>query len=256
MKEGTYMENNEVRKKVKLSKIADNQILKVLIATVIATVIAWLIWLLGGIEWFDNIGNLLQYITVIIAILAWYNTYKIIKKRNNQRIRTSNNDLILSISLSLDVEPLLEKTITESEYEDLKMLGSLNPIELLSKNPEQADKVLVDSDYMCLVINDRIKGGLSIRKKADLPEDNLNDIKNYLDDFQRCIERVYKIMNEHTISKLHVFIGAPVEISAFITPYFTNKKDVIIYRYRKSHKDYVQLGMVRTGHDNDFNDKS
>jgi hypothetical protein len=183
---------------------------------------------------------------VILAALAWANTIKLLAAREKQHVIVNSKDLILTVGLSREVEADVKKYLNSLEGEDAT-LGNLDEIKLrgAGKNDEPAATLTPNNSYMYLEVNENIKGSLSIKKIKDMPERE-DEVADYITELQKCISRVMDIMGENGNDKLHVFIAAPVEIGAYVTPFFTNKKTVIMYRYMKDlDTKYVKMEPVR-----------
>ncbi|MCR5670310.1 MAG: hypothetical protein K6G10_04830 [Butyrivibrio sp.] len=197
--------------------------------------------LLFGVTMFANISSYLQYVTVILALLAWNNTRKLLENREKQHLYATSKDMILTVSLSNDVHADVAAYLSSLTGDDIP-LRELEPISFSSGS--YSDEVINSgSAYMELKIDKDISGALSITRKADMPNDGT--IVDYMSEFQECIKKVFAIMSENGIQRLHVFIAAPVGVAAYITPYFSNKKTVIFYRYvRDLPQKYIQMGPV------------
>ena len=208
-------------------------VFKAIILSLIATAIICPIF---GINGFSIVSSFLQYVTVILAMLAWNNTRKLLETREKTHYEVDENDVILTISLT--------NTDVKKDVEDyLKMhpeLSSISPI--VSKDLKNGDDIFPTNKYMHMYINE-INGAFSIKKDEtnNAMPDESEGIKDYLDEFRRCIQKVHDTLAESSASKLHVFISAPIELSAFITSLFVNQKSVIMYR-KVSGKQYVQMG--------------
>ncbi len=217
------------------------EIKTVIWAMLIALVITLAISFAMSVNVFSLVSAYLQYVTVILAVLAWNNTRKLLENREKQIVHAKNNDMILMVSLANDIQSDVSTCLKSLEGEDA-ILSKLEPIEL--EGGRQKDKILTpNSRFMDLMINEEISGALTIKGKKDMPTDG--NIVDYVSEFQTCIKKVYDIMTENSTERLHVFIAAPVGMAAYITPFFVNKKTMIMYRYvKESPRKYVQMGPV------------
>ena len=209
-------------------------------ATLISALITLIICFFMGESMFANVSSFLQYVTVILALLAWNNTRKLLEDREKMHLTATNKDMILTISLANDVQADVNAYLSHLNGDEAS-LRELKPIEFTINSKDNI--IAPNSKYMDLVVNENISGTLSITGKKDMPADE--NISDYISEFQSCIKRVFDIMSENATERLHVFIAAPVGMAAYITPYFSNKKTVIMYRYIKDlPQKYIQMGPV------------
>ncbi len=242
--------NNELLNKIKsFNKKNSAEIRQAFIALIIALLLGALMIFIGkiaDIDLFGGFSSYLQYFTVILALFAWYNTKKLLADREKQHVVASSKDLILTIGLSREVESDVKIYLSSLTGGDA-VLANLKKLKLSGEN--KTDEVGVtltpNNSYMNLEVNGSINGALSIKKIKDMPEPE-EEVADYIGELQRCIAKVMDIMSENANDKLHVFIAAPVEIGAYVTPFFTNKKTVIMYRYVKDlDTKYVKMEPVR-----------
>ncbi len=213
-----------------------------IVLSLLSIVISIIIYFIIGSNIYGAISNFIQVATAIFAVSAWFNTQRILEKRKKKKVRISGDDIILLITLAKKAR--IDETV----------LKYLNESKIISDESrasfEEYDKgaVLEDLDSMTLSVHEEINGAFSICKKIDMP-DYEDGIRSYINDFISCIGRVTDEMNKNNIGTIHVFIAAPVEISAFIMPFFTNKKNVIMYKYSQAENTYVQIGEVDPNRD-------
>jgi len=215
-------------------------ILQVVGTVLFSILICALIYYLINPDWVGNVSNFLQIAGTVFAIIAWNNTRILIKKRKRARVEVSSGDIILIVELAKgNIEGDVKKYF-ESSNDISKGLGEITI-------QDSDTDILSDPNnkYMALVKPNDYSGALCIRKIQDMPTDesSSNAFDVYISEFRNCIKRFSQIVDDNPISKIHVFISAPGEMSAFIMPYFVNKKDVIMYRHIKSGS-YVPLGPV------------
>ncbi len=209
-------------------------IITLILTLVFSTVAFFLIYIPLNSEWVGNISGVLQIATTVFAFIAWNNTRKLIEKRKKARVEIGSEDLILTISLAADIKKQVNEYIAKKGLQ-------LKEIEVL----ESDNNVLFDSNnkYMLLEKSDSLPRALCISKKNDMPKDELS-CEEYIHEFRECIKKFNKIVIDNPVRKIHVFMSTPIEIPAFMMPYFVNKKDVIMYRYVKEENTYVSLGPV------------
>ena len=90
-----------------------------------------------------------------------------------------------------------------------------------------------------------ISNSLLIKCKESMPSDE-NNVAEYIREFQDCLNSVSTHLDKNNITTVKVFIKAPVELSAYIMPYFINKRTVIMHHW--TNDKYVELGPVDTRH--------
>ena len=191
------------------------------------------------------VSNGLQVITVLLALIMWNNTRKLLETRKKARVEIKSTDLILEVSLASDISNDVNRYIDRHE----KKLLALKPIRTIA--PE---KVLssTGNKYIQLRVDQKVKGALIIDKINGkfMPNDEHNN-RIYLEEYKVCLNSVAKYVEENSgVGTVHVFFSGPSELTAFIMPYFVNKRNVVMYRYMKTREDtgeektYLPLGLV------------
>lgn len=203
-----------------------------LIIVIIFVCIPLLLYFLGP-DVFGVGSNVLQYVTVALSFVAWINTRRILVKRKELRVEATGGDMILMVDIG---NGSVEGSVCRYVNGGNLQLGNITDI-----NPGGANNVILDEKYVKLSFSNDVKGALLIQSGRMPAEDKVDD---FMKDYQMCIEKAREIMSQGNRQKIHLFIGAPVEMSAFIMPYFVNKNPIIIYRYNFDKNSYYRLGQV------------
>lgn len=210
-----------------------------LMALIITGLLAIAIIFKFGMTGFSDFSAFLQYVTTVLALLAWNNTRILVAKKRRAKVKAESDDLILTISLSNNINADVKKYVETDQ--DLNTLKEISIPDSLDKNNPKTEILSVDNKYMLLKINTDIKGALTIEKIANMPDDEIGII-DYVREFRNCINEVYTIMNNNNKNKAHVFFSAPGELAAYISPAFVNTKTVIMYRFIDGAGTYIPMG--------------
>ena len=77
-----------------------------------------------------------------------------------------------------------------------------------------------------------------------MPFSKKDELYSYLSEFTTSISWLYDAISNSGCQNIHMFISSPVELSAYVMPYFVNKINVLAYHWDPKEQKYFYLGPV------------
>ena len=201
-------------------------------------------------DFFNSFGSFVTIGTGLLAYMTWRNTQKLIREYKTSKISVGDDDIIVAVSLSFNgpniengikngAPPALKRLISDEGSDNTALDGS--PASKYRDDSEKLHDLTPSNKSIHLTKSNIIKRGFLISGDA-MPLASQDKLDEYLHEFRSTIKKLYDIMNESNCPKIHLFMAGPVALSALITPYFVNNKEVLIYHW--SDNKYYCLGPV------------
>ena len=191
-------------------------------------------------DYFGKIANILQWITTIIALIAWWVYYRQLINKETPRMLEGDTILAIAASGNISKEDMLKdiEKFMDNENKNNKENNSGLIIQI-DNNPERITKNATINLYrygqesnMYIVSSDGAK----------LSTEGV-EMNTYINEYKKCLQYVA----DNCGNEIHVFFSGPSFLEAFIMPYFQNKKPVVAYHsvsMEGKKNGYVRVGRI------------